>query len=96
MCRQFRIDRIWLTVSEPAELYADKGTEVYKYAGPMDLASIRTPACWFDDGLLFRDHWRFFCDRNEDNGPHYTNVLELQGPPLKEFKSTAYVPPRYR
>ncbi len=96
MSRQFHIDRIWLTDTDPASLYADAGTEVYSYTGPMNLEDISRPGCWFDDGLVARDHWRFFCDRTEDNGLHYVNVLELQGRTVKEFDRNAHVPRKYR
>lgn len=82
--KQFTLDRIWPTVTDPVQLFADVGTEVYEYVGPMPEVYIEAKA-WHDDGRVWRDYWRFFCDRNEDNGAHFTIILELQGPAIKEF-----------
>ena len=83
--KQFNVDRIWGTMTDPVQIFADVGTEVYSYDGPMPEEYVVAGA-WADSGRVWRDYWRFFCDRSEDNGAHFTNVLELQGDTIKEFR----------
>jgi len=86
--KQFYADRIWAATTNPPQVFCDVGSEVYRYDYSKGMTSeeLLSASCWSDKGRLCRDFWSFFCDRKHENGVFHNNVLELQGPTIKEYK----------